>query len=61
MGRIRVRILALAAIAAHAVQGQQIKDGHPAFMSYPGISNVCETALNTTVDCPAFLQRISVR
>ncbi|KAI7559619.1 hypothetical protein KC343_g10058, partial [Hortaea werneckii] len=56
----RKLFIALAASTVHVVQAQQLKDGHPAFMSYPGISNACETALNTTVDCPAFLQRVSV-
>ncbi|RMY22481.1 hypothetical protein D0866_11929 [Hortaea werneckii] len=52
--------IAVAASTVHLVQTQQLKDGHPAFMSYPGISHACETALNTTVDCPAFLQSVSV-
>ncbi|KAI7494236.1 hypothetical protein KC367_g8157 [Hortaea werneckii] len=56
----RKLFIAFAASTVHVVQAQQLKDGHPAFMSYPGISNACETALNTTVDCPAFLQRVSV-
>ncbi|RMX79389.1 hypothetical protein D0869_08345 [Hortaea werneckii] len=57
----RKHFAAVAASTVHLVQAQQLKDGHPAFMSYPGISNACETALNTTVDCPAFLQKVSVK
>lgn len=53
--------LALSAGTLRLVWAQQLKDGFPAPMNYPGISESCERALNTTVDCPAFLQKVSIQ
>jgi len=54
-------ILSVLALSLQHAWAQQLKDGLPAFMSYPGISKTCESALNTTVGCPAFLHRASSR
>ncbi|KAK3369408.1 hypothetical protein B0T24DRAFT_707942 [Lasiosphaeria ovina] len=56
---MRASLIAVVAASTHSVWAQQLKDGNPAFMSYPGISTGCETALNTTVNCPAFLAQAS--
>ncbi|KAB5578705.1 hypothetical protein GE09DRAFT_1090733 [Coniochaeta sp. 2T2.1] len=56
---MRASLIAVVAVSTHSVWAQQLKDGHPAFMSYPGISTGCEKALNTTVNCPAFLAQAS--
>ncbi|XDG02515.1 hypothetical protein ABKA04_002130 [Annulohypoxylon sp. FPYF3050] len=55
----KASLLAVITVYDRSVLAQQLKDGLPAFMSYPGISTSCETALNTTVDCPAFLTKAS--
>ncbi|KAI0907579.1 hypothetical protein F4823DRAFT_602322 [Ustulina deusta] len=54
-------LLVVVAASVQSAWAQQLADGLPAFMSYPGISKSCETALNTTVDCPAFLAKASYK
>jgi len=55
----KASLLAVFVTSIRSVWAQQLSDGLPAFMSYPGISTSCETALNTTVNCPAFLAKAS--
>jgi hypothetical protein len=41
------------------VAAQQIPSS-PVSNKYPGVSTACQTALNTTISCPYFLQDISI-
>ncbi|KAL4739523.1 hypothetical protein BDV11DRAFT_169938 [Aspergillus similis] len=56
----RVRYISTALGLLFAVSGhcQQLSDA-PSYINYPGLSEACLTALNTTVSCPPFLNPVS--
>ncbi|KAL4958979.1 uncharacterized protein BDV14DRAFT_194147 [Aspergillus stella-maris] len=49
---------ALGLLFAPFANCQQLSDA-PSYIDYPGLSNACLTALNTTVTCPPFLSPVS--
>ncbi len=49
-------LLVVVVVSVRSAWAQQLM---PAFLGYAGTSQSCETALNTTVDCPAFLVEAS--
>ncbi|KAJ5153569.1 LysM domain protein [Penicillium canariense] len=56
----RIRYISTALGLLFAVSGhyQQLSDA-PSYINYPGLSEACLTALNTTVSCPPFLNPVS--
>lgn len=55
-----MKVLVMTLLLLDSTTAQQ-PSGSQMHMAYPGISDSCGDALNTTVDCPRFISSLSVK